>query len=237
MAAGAAGSAFTVGTSAAAVIAALVAMVAALAIVVELLPRQALIYAAVLFLPLSFAAMVWPRPWAWTQRLVEIVVIAALAKFLIVSVLVLGAAAFDSFQHLDTSLPPAGARFPGPQKNGKPASQAGFPDCVLGPPARHPTPRAPRTGRAGETRDQILAAAERAGVAVAVFLASTRRTRRWSTARSDQPLATVHRQDGAGEDAGAHRVQRGLADVLRAADAADGQAGGPRPRARPPRPR
>src|SRR5258708_10321450 len=96
MAAGAAGSAFTVGTSAAAVIAALVAMVAALAIVVELLARQALIYAAVLFLPLSFAAMVWPRLWAWAQRLVEIVVIAALAKFLIVSVLVLGAAAFTS---------------------------------------------------------------------------------------------------------------------------------------------
>src|SRR6266699_1128456 len=57
LAAGAAGRIFTVGTPAAAVIAVLVATVAALAIVVELLARQALVYAAVLFLPLAFAAM------------------------------------------------------------------------------------------------------------------------------------------------------------------------------------
>ncbi len=103
LALGAAGSVFTVGTSAAAVIAALVAIVAALAIFFELLIRQALIYAAVLFLPLSFAAMVWPRLWGWTQRLVEVLVVAIFAKFLIVSVLVLGAAAFTS--------PPGGGPF------------------------------------------------------------------------------------------------------------------------------
>jgi hypothetical protein len=96
LAAGAAGSVFTVGTSAAAVIAAMVAIVAALAIVVELLARQALIYAAVLFLPLAFAAMVWPQLMRWTIRLVEVVVTAVLAKFVIVSVLVLGSAAFTS---------------------------------------------------------------------------------------------------------------------------------------------
>ena len=96
LAAGAAGSVFTVGTSAAAVIAALVAIVAALAIVIELLARQALIYAGVLFLPLSFAGMVWPHLLRWAQRLVEVVVVAVVAKFLIVSVLVLGAAAFTS---------------------------------------------------------------------------------------------------------------------------------------------
>ena len=96
LAAGAAGSVFTVGTSAAAVIAALVAIVAALAIVIELLARQALIYAGVLFLPLSFAGMVWPHLLRWAQRLVEVVVVAVMAKFLIVSVLVLGAAAFTS---------------------------------------------------------------------------------------------------------------------------------------------
>ena len=96
LAAGAAGSVFTVGTSAAAVIAALVAIVAALAIVVELLARQALIYAGVLFLPLSFAGMVWPHLLRWAQRLVEVVIVAVVAKFLIVSVLVLGAAAFTS---------------------------------------------------------------------------------------------------------------------------------------------
>ena len=96
LAGGAAGSVFTVGTSAAAVIAALVAIMAALAIVIELLARQALIYAGVLFLPLSFAGMVWPHLLRWAQRLVEVVVVAAVAKFLIVSVLVLGAAAFTS---------------------------------------------------------------------------------------------------------------------------------------------
>lgn len=96
LAAGAAGSIFTIGTSAAIVIAALVAILASLAIVVELLARQALIYAAVMFLPLAFAAMVWPQLLRWTVRLVEVVVTAVLAKFVIVSVLVLGAAAFTS---------------------------------------------------------------------------------------------------------------------------------------------
>lgn len=109
LALGAAGSVFTVGTSAAAVIAALVAIVAALAIFFELLIRQALIYAAVLFLPLSFAGMVWPRLWGWTQRLVEVLVVAIFAKFLIVSVLVLGAAAFTAGPGggpFDTQAPP-----------------------------------------------------------------------------------------------------------------------------------
>jgi hypothetical protein len=111
LAAGAAGSAFTVGTSAAVVIAALVAIVAALAIVIELLARQALIYAAVLFLPLAFAAMVWPQLMRWTIRLVELVVTAVLAKFIIVSVLVLGAAAFTSpggGGPFDSQAPPGG---------------------------------------------------------------------------------------------------------------------------------
>jgi hypothetical protein len=104
MAAGAAGTAFTLGTSAAAVIAAIAAMVALLAILIELLTREALIYAAVLFLPLGFAAMVWPQLMPWTRRLVEVVIAAILAKFLIVSVLVLGAAAF-------TAIPPGGGPF------------------------------------------------------------------------------------------------------------------------------
>ena len=110
LAAGAAGSAFTIGTSAAVVIAALVAIVAALAIVIELLARQALIYAAVLFLPLGFAAMVWPQLLRWTVRLVEVLVTAVLAKFVIVSVLVLGAAAFTSAGGgpFDDQAPPGG---------------------------------------------------------------------------------------------------------------------------------
>ena len=111
LAAGAAGSVFTVGSSAALVIAALVAIVAALAIVIELLARQALVYAAVLFLPLAFAAMVWPQLMRWTIRLVELTVTAVLAKFIIVSVLVLGAAAFTSpggGGPFDSQAPPGG---------------------------------------------------------------------------------------------------------------------------------
>src|SRR2546430_2690066 len=96
LAAGAAGSAFTIGTSAAAVIAALVAIVAALAIVVELFARQALIYAGVLFLPLAFAAMVWPHLMRWTVRLVERGGPAVLAQFPVVSTLLPGAAASPS---------------------------------------------------------------------------------------------------------------------------------------------
>jgi hypothetical protein len=96
MAAGSAGSAFTVGPAAAGVIAAVVAIVTSLAVVIELVARQALIYAAVLFLPFAFAAMVWPQLARWALRLVEVLVTAVLAKFLIVSVLVLGAAAFTS---------------------------------------------------------------------------------------------------------------------------------------------
>jgi len=40
--------------------------------------------------------MVWPRLVPWTIRLVEVVVTAVLAKFVIISVLVLGSAAFTS---------------------------------------------------------------------------------------------------------------------------------------------
>jgi hypothetical protein len=86
------------GTGAATAIAAMVALMAVVAIIFELLIRQALIYAAVLFMPLSFAAMVWPRLASWSLKLIEVVLAAVFSKFLIISILVLGSAAFTSPQ-------------------------------------------------------------------------------------------------------------------------------------------
>lgn len=59
----------------------------------ELLVREAAVYIVVLMLPLVFAAMVWPARRVWAIRTVEVLVALILAKFAIVSVLALAAAA------------------------------------------------------------------------------------------------------------------------------------------------
>ena len=59
----------------------------------ELLIREAAVYVVVLMLPLVFAAMVWPARRVWAVRAVEVLVALILAKFAIVSVLALAAAA------------------------------------------------------------------------------------------------------------------------------------------------
>jgi len=59
----------------------------------ELLVREAAVYVVVLMLPLVFAAMVWPARRVWAVRAVEVLVALILAKFAIVSVLALAAAA------------------------------------------------------------------------------------------------------------------------------------------------
>ena len=59
----------------------------------ELLVRAAAVYVVVLMLPLVFAAMVWPARRIWATRAVEVLVALILAKFAIVSVLALAAAA------------------------------------------------------------------------------------------------------------------------------------------------
>ena len=94
--AGAAGTAFTGGASFAAVMAGLVALLSVVAIVVELLVRQALIYVVVLFLPVAFAGLIWEVTRSWSRRLVEILLAVILAKLVVVSVLVLAAAAATS---------------------------------------------------------------------------------------------------------------------------------------------
>lgn len=60
---------------------------AGLALWVELLLRQAAIYATVLFLPLGFAALVWPATSHWLRRLVQVIVALVLSKLVIVMVL------------------------------------------------------------------------------------------------------------------------------------------------------
>jgi hypothetical protein len=59
----------------------------------ELLIREAAVYVVVLMLPLVFAAMVWPARRVWAVRSVEVLVALILAKFAIVAVLALAAAA------------------------------------------------------------------------------------------------------------------------------------------------
>ena len=59
----------------------------------ELLIREAAVYVVVLMLPLVFAAMVWPARRVWAVRAVEVLVALILAKFAIVAVLALAAAA------------------------------------------------------------------------------------------------------------------------------------------------
>ncbi len=50
----------------------------------ELIIRDAAIYIALFFLPLTFVAMIWPATSRWARRLVELLVAIILAKFVIV---------------------------------------------------------------------------------------------------------------------------------------------------------
>lgn len=80
----------------AALLGALVIAFASFVIWVLLVLRQAAIYVAVLFLPLGFAALVWPATAHWLRRLVEGLVALILAKFVIVAVMSLGGSALAS---------------------------------------------------------------------------------------------------------------------------------------------
>jgi len=77
-------------------LAAIVIALGAFAVWVELVLRSAGIYVAVFFLPLGFAALVWPHTRAWFGRLTKTVVALILSKFVIVAVLALASAALSS---------------------------------------------------------------------------------------------------------------------------------------------
>lgn len=67
---------------------------AALALLLEMLIREAAVYIVVLMLPLAFAAMVWPARRIWAIRMLELLVSLILSKFAVVAVLALGGAAY-----------------------------------------------------------------------------------------------------------------------------------------------
>jgi hypothetical protein len=70
----------------------LIAAVGSFFVWIELLIRSAAIYVAVLFLPFSFVAMIWPQTAKWCRRLVELLFAIIFAKFVIVAIMALAAA-------------------------------------------------------------------------------------------------------------------------------------------------
>ncbi|HZD72612.1 MAG TPA: hypothetical protein VE776_01760 [Actinomycetota bacterium] len=71
---------------------AIVVVLGAFSIWLELLLRSAAIYVAVLFLPLAFAAMVWPSAGRWCRRLIEFLLAIIFAKVFIVAIIDMAAA-------------------------------------------------------------------------------------------------------------------------------------------------
>jgi type IV secretion system protein TrbL len=71
---------------------ALVAAVGAFFVWIELLIRADGIYIAVLFLPFTFVAMIWPHTARWCRRLVELLGAIIFSKFVIVAIMALAAA-------------------------------------------------------------------------------------------------------------------------------------------------
>ncbi len=75
---------------------AIVVVLGAFSIWLELLLRSAAIYVAVLFLPLGFAAMVWPAGWRWCRRLIEFLIAIIFAKVFIVAIIDMAAAGLSA---------------------------------------------------------------------------------------------------------------------------------------------
>jgi len=79
------------------------AVTAAFLIFLELAVRAAAVYVAVLFLPLALAGLVWPATSKWAKRLVELLAVLLLSKFIVVAVLSLGASALGAASDGDLS--------------------------------------------------------------------------------------------------------------------------------------
>lgn len=73
-------------------LAALVAAVGAFFVWVELLIRSAGVYVALLFLPVTFIAMIWEKTAHWCRRLVESLFAIIFSKFVIIAIMALAAA-------------------------------------------------------------------------------------------------------------------------------------------------
>jgi hypothetical protein len=75
---------------------AIILAVGAFVLWLELIIRDAAIYIALFFIPLTFVAMIWPATSRWARRLVELLVAVILAKFVIVSIISLATAAITN---------------------------------------------------------------------------------------------------------------------------------------------
>ena len=73
--------------------AALLLVVGSFFVWLELLIRSAAVTAAVFFLPMILAGLVWPAAMSWTKRLIQILVALIVSKFVIVAVISLATAA------------------------------------------------------------------------------------------------------------------------------------------------
>jgi hypothetical protein len=78
------------------VVIAVVILLAGMVLLVELIMRSAAIYIVVLFLPIGFAAMVWPARRVWVKRLLETLIALILSKFAMVAILSMSVAALAS---------------------------------------------------------------------------------------------------------------------------------------------
>ena len=75
---------------------AIILAVGAFVLWLEMVIRDAAIYVALFFLPLTFVAMIWPATSRWARRLVELLVAVIFAKFVIVSIISLASAAITN---------------------------------------------------------------------------------------------------------------------------------------------
>lgn len=105
-------------------------VVAGFAIFVELLMRQVGTYFAMLFLPLAFAAMVWPGMSKWARRLVELLFGLIFSKPMIVAAIALGMAAISQGGFGVPTDAPAATANSGTQA--APATVKVDPDAMLG---------------------------------------------------------------------------------------------------------
>src|SRR5262249_34925976 len=88
---------------------AILAAVAAFVVWIELLMRDAAIYASVLFLPFALAASVSPRWSVALKRTAELIVVIVLSKFVIVAVIALAASLLANSQGEAEQILAAGA--------------------------------------------------------------------------------------------------------------------------------
>lgn len=72
---------------------AIILAIGAFVLWLEMVIRDAAIYIALFFLPLTFVAMIWPATSRWARRLVEFLVAVILSKFVIVAIIGLASAA------------------------------------------------------------------------------------------------------------------------------------------------